>query len=184
MAAADFLRRKHDVTLAFFHHMTPDCAEAERAVIEYAEEHSLPVVRQVISKECPLGKSGEEHWRDERYKFLESLGSTVVTAHTLNDCVETYVWSSLHGNPKVIPYQRNNVVRPFLLTTKDDFLRWAKHNDIVWHEDSSNENTVHMRNYVRHELMPHALHVNPGLYKVVKRIVEKRNGCNLNQTVQ
>ena len=28
-----------------------------------------------------------------------------------------------------------------------------------------------MRNYVRHELMPHALRVNPGLHKVVRKKV-------------
>jgi hypothetical protein len=31
-----------------------------------------------------------------------------------------------------------------------------------------------MRNYVRTQLMPHALHINPGLNTVVKKIVEKQ----------
>jgi hypothetical protein len=31
-----------------------------------------------------------------------------------------------------------------------------------------------MRNYVRNVMMPQALHVNPGLHTLVKKIVEKQ----------
>ena len=38
--------------------------------------------------------------------------------------------------------------------------------------DESNQDTKYMRNYVRNVLMPQALHVNPGLHTLVKKIVE------------
>lgn len=81
----------------------------------------------------------------------------------------------MHGTAKVIPYRRNRVVRPFLLTPKADLVAWAERNSVPWINDASNVDTKYMRNYVRHELMPHALHVNPGLAKVVARKVEKVN---------
>jgi tRNA(Ile)-lysidine synthase len=116
-------------------------------------------------------ESQEEYWRRERYDFLSGLGP-VVTCHHLDDCVETYIWSSLHGTPKVIPLTRNNVIRPFLTTRKQDLIYWCESHNVPWIEDESNKNSRYTRNYIRNELMPHALHVNPGLPKLVKKIVE------------
>jgi len=113
----------------------------------------------------------EEYWRRERYTFLEELGP-VITCHHLDDCVETYIWSSLHGTPKVIPLTRNNVIRPFLTTRKQDLIYWCESHNVPWIEDESNKNSRYTRNYIRNELIPHALHVNPGLPKLVKKIVE------------
>ena len=77
----------------------------------------------------------------------------------------------MHGNPKVIPAQRNNVLRPFLTTSKADLIDWAERHDCGWIEDQSNTDTKYIRNYIRHELMPHALYVNPGLPKLVKKLI-------------
>ena len=116
-------------------------------------------------------ESQEEYWRRERYDFFKDLGP-VITCHHLDDCVETYIWSSLHGTSKVIPLTRNNVIRPFLTTRKQDFIYWCESHNVPWIEDESNKNSRYTRNYIRNELMPHALHVNPGLPKLVKKIVE------------
>jgi tRNA(Ile)-lysidine synthase TilS/MesJ len=43
---------------------------------------------------------------------------------------------------------------------------------VPWIEDESNKNSRYTRNYIRNELMPHALRVNPGLHTLVKKIVE------------
>jgi tRNA(Ile)-lysidine synthase len=48
---------------------------------------------------------------------------------------------------------------------------WAELNGVPWIEDDSNLDTCYTRNYIRHELMPHALKVNPGLHKVVAKKV-------------
>jgi tRNA(Ile)-lysidine synthase len=131
----------------------------------------------MLKNNKPKELSTEEHWRNERYDFLDSFGDglgPVITGHHLDDCVETYVWSSLHGQPKVIPSKRNNVVRPFLTTNKNEFTNWCKQKSIDWCHDNSNDDTKHMRNYVRTQLMPHALHINPGLPRVVRKIVESQ----------
>ena len=111
--------------------------------------------------------------RDEVPSIGDTLG-LIVTGHNLDDCVETYVWSSLHGQSKVIPIKRHTVVRPFLTTPKSEFVNWCERKSIEWCHDNSNDDTKYMRNYVRTHLMPHALHVNPGLNTVVKKIVERQ----------
>lgn len=174
VAVADFLSRKHDVSCAFFHHGTENSERAFEFVTKFCGERNLPLFIGVMSEDKPKDQSTEEHWRNQRYRFLESLDVTVVTAHNLDDCVETYLYGSLHGQPKVIPYQRNNIIRPFLTTPKYEFVSWCERKDISWCEDSSNRDTKYMRNYIRHEIVPRAFQVNPGLDTVVRKIVESK----------
>jgi tRNA(Ile)-lysidine synthase len=174
VAVTDFLSRKHDVACAFFHHGTENSERAFDFVSKFCSERSLPLFMGMISKERSKDQSMEEHWRNERYQFLESLNSTVVTAHNLDDCVETYLYGSLHGQPKVIPHRRNNIVRPFLTTQKREFVGWCQRKGIEWCEDASNQDVKYMRNYIRNEIVPRAYVVNPGLGKVVKKIVESK----------
>lgn len=171
VAITDFLSKKHQVTCAFFHHGTENSTRAQKFVENFCSERGLDLILGKISLERPPKTSIEEFWRDERYKFLESLETQVITGHNLDDCVETYLHSALHGSPKVIPLRRNNIARPFITTSKSQFIDWCKRKNISWCEDLSNQDTKYMRNYIRHELMPHALKVNPGLSKTVKKII-------------
>ena len=174
MAALDFLSKKHNVTVAFYHHGTKTSDEAMAFVAKYCTEKNIPIYYGMISGEKPKDKSLEEYWRDMRYKFLANCGETVVSGHHLDDAVETYLWGCMHGTPKVPQIYKSNVVRPFLTTRKQELIDWCVRKNVPWIEDKSNQNTDFTRNYIRKELMPHALHVNPGLHKVVKKIVEKQ----------
>jgi tRNA(Ile)-lysidine synthase len=68
---------------------------------------------------------------------------------------------------------RGNVLRPFLTTPKTEFISWCERHNVTWSEDISNKDTNYTRNYIRHELMPHALKVNPGLRTTIKKIIER-----------
>lgn len=173
MAVVDFLKRKHDITIAYFHHGTDHGEKAFSFVANYCADNDLPMMYGQCRSEKDTKESQEEYWRRERYDFFKDLGP-VLTCHHLDDCVETYIWSALHGTPKVIPMIRNNVLRPFLTTRKDEFKSWCIRHDVPWIEDESNQDTKYMRNYVRNVLMPQALHVNPGLHTLVKKIVENK----------
>lgn len=174
VAVADFLSRKRNITCAFFHHGTENSNRAFEFVADFCSTRGIPLYVGMISAEKPKKLSTEEHWRNERYKFLESLDTTVVTAHNLDDCVETYLYGSLHGQPKVIPQRRNNIIRPFLTTPKQEFVNWCERKNVTWCEDTSNTDLKYMRNYIRHEIVPRALKVNPGLPTVVKKIIERQ----------
>lgn len=173
MAALDFFGRNHDVSAAFFHHGTAASDQAIEFVSEYCGKKSIPLFIGHLTQDRPRDQSWEEFWRDQRYQFLENLNCTVVTAHHLDDCVETYIWSSLHGQAKTIPVRRNNVVRPFLTTPKSQLESWCVRHHVPWCQDPTNENCDYMRNYIRCEIVPRALKVNPGLRKVVSRMVQK-----------
>jgi tRNA(Ile)-lysidine synthase len=176
VAITDFLSRKHDVTCAFYHHGTENSERAAEFVGKFCTQRGLPLIIGMLNKEKDPKLSMEEFWRNERYNFLSSLSSLgpVITGHHLDDCVETYLHSAITGTPKVIPSTRNNVVRPFLTTRKSEFVSWCERKNITWCQDLSNDDTSYTRNYIRKELMPHALKVNPGLHSMVQKIVERK----------
>jgi len=173
MAIVDFLKRNHDVTLCYFDHGTDHSEKAFRFVSQYATDNSLGFLYGKVPPQNvkPSKESWEEYWRIKRYEFLHSLNAEVVTAHHLDDCVETWVWSSMHGTGKIIPYSNKNVIRPFRMTRKRDFQMWADLKNVPHVEDDSNADTCYTRNYIRHEMMPHVLRVNPGIHKTILKKV-------------
>lgn len=172
VAITDFLSRKHNVFCAFFHHGTENSERAFTFVNNFCKERNLSLTIGYLKNEKNKKQSQEEFWRDERYKFLEQF-ETVITGHHLDDVVETYIWSSMHGTSKLIPTVRNNVLRPFLTTRKSEFVNWCERKSINWCEDLSNNDTKYTRNLIRHELLPVVLKVNPGIHSTVKKLVEK-----------
>jgi tRNA(Ile)-lysidine synthase len=169
MAALDFLSRKHEVHVLYFDHGTTHGEKARYFLKEYCNDRRISYTDDAIHGTIPPGPSKEAWWREQRYAFLDRFKAPVVTCHHLDDCVETWVWSSMHGTGKWIPYRRNDVIRPFRLTRKRDFELWCNLNNVPWIEDDSNENIHYTRNYVRHEMMPHVLQVNPGIHKTIKK---------------
>ena len=169
MAALDFLRRKHDVTATFFDHGTVASAEALRFLQRYCDNNDISLETGAVMRARLKGESLEEYWRNERYKYFEWIGETVVTAHHLDDAVETWVWSSMHGNPTLPHIERDNVLRPFLTTPKKELVDWCKKKNVPWVEDLSNFDTKYMRNYIRHDVMPAIQKINPGIQKTIKK---------------
>jgi len=179
MAVLDFLRRGKNVTAYFFNHGTETSRQAQQIVFNYCEKNNIVLHVGTISCDKPKNKSLEEHWRDERYKFLRNSPLQIVTAHHLDDVVETWVFSSLHGQSKLIPLEHANIIRPFLTTIKDDFYAWCLNKGVQWHEDLSNKDLKFSRNRIRH-IMPELMKINPGIHKVLrKKILERDKNMEL-----
>jgi len=177
MAVVDFLMRNHNVSILFFDHGT----DASRDACEFLMDRYAPSVRLAgmgfqignINRLKNKTESWEEYWREQRYEWFHSFDEPVITCHHLDDCMETWIFTSLHGEGKIIPYQNKNVIRPFRLNRKSEFVNWCRNKNVPWVEDSSNEDTKYMRNYIRQEIMPKALVVNPGLSKTISKKVKE-----------
>jgi tRNA(Ile)-lysidine synthase len=170
MAIADFYKRGgKNFFIAYFHHGTPQ-ADAMRAFTSsWATNNGVPYLTGTISRERAKNESKEEFWRNERYSWLKSFNLPIVTCHHLGDAVEGYIFSALNGNPKIILSRNENVYRPFLLNSKEELMAWALKHEVKWVEDESNKDVNYPRNRIRHNIIPEALKVNPGLPKVVKK---------------
>lgn len=170
VAIADFLLRgRKQVSLAFFHHGTQHSQRSLSFIKEFSKQRSVPLIILKVSREKDPRESMEEYWRIERYRFLHSISGPVITGHHLDDAVETWIFTSLHGNPQVIPYSNKNVIRPFLTTPKSELREWCLRHDLTWFEDESNQDEKYMRNLIRRRIVPEALKVNPGLHKTIAK---------------
>lgn len=178
MAMLDFISRNtlRKVTVLMFDHNTGVHKHAEELVTHYLGSRGLEHEVKVgtISRDKNADESWEEYWRNERYKFLHSFDFPVLTAHNLDDCVETWLWKCSHGSPSVIPYRNKNVIRPFLLTKKSSMVDWCNRYDVPYWVDPSNLSNNYMRGIMRNDVIPAMLRVNPGLYTCVSGVVLKQ----------
>lgn len=159
---------KYNLTLLYFDHGTN--GEMGEFVYEFSEENNIPLIVGNISGEKPKDESQEEYWRNQRYAFLDKHSNDevkTITCHHLDDCIETYIFSCMHGQGKIIPYKRNNIIRPYRLTKKEAFVKWCQMANVKWYEDRSNTDIKYMRNFIRYVLRPQCEVINPGLDTVI-----------------
>ena len=180
MAALDFLSKSRNVMVLHYNHGTSHADEAEKLVTDFCKERQLPILTSRLLTKPPAGHSKEDFWRRQRYEFFEQISLTpeysdrpVITCHHLDDVVETWLFTSLHGEGRLIPSRRGRYLRPFLMTRKAIFEDWCDRHDVPYVIDPSNEDIRFMRNYIRHEILPRVLRVNPGLHKVLRKKIEK-----------
>lgn len=170
MAALDFLRRNNEVQAVFVDHGTEASSLGKKVCIDYCHEKDILLHIKRIDRQRDKTKSKEEFWRHERYKFFSEF-DRIVTAHHLNDCIETWIFTSLHGKPQLIPYERDNIIRPFLLNPKKELVDWCLKKGVNFIHDASNDDDAYMRNHIRRNILPLCLKVNPGLNKtMIKKI--------------
>jgi len=107
--------------------------------------------------------------RELRYSWFEEVrpGGVVVTAHHLDDNVETLLMNFFKGTGiaglrAMLPRQ-GHVVRPLLFATREMLEQFAVQRQLTWVEDSSNASDKYTRNYVRHQLIPLLTSVYPGV---------------------
>ena len=170
MVVLDFLlngRHKPQAAL-YFDHGTEHGQVAKNFLRSRCEELGVNLIEGMIARERQPDESKEEYWRNERYSFFAHY-KNVITAHHLDDAVEWWIFSSLHGQSKLIPYKRDNILRPFLRVPKSEIKNWADKKKVVYVEDPSNKETQYMRNHIRYNMVEQALVVNPGLRKVISR---------------
>lgn len=175
MAALSFVSNNpsNDVEVLFFNHNTPTSNEAEAFLRRFCENRTLTLHTGFLGAVKPPGASQEEFWRDQRYKFFDEFSDKpIITGHHLDDVVEFYVFSSLHGKAKITPYRRGNVIRPFLLTKKEKLIKWCDKKEMPWIEDRSNSDNAFARNRIRNVIIPEIKKINPGIQKVVAKKVK------------
>lgn len=124
--------------------------------------------------------------RQVRYAFLqrtaERLGAAfVATAHTQTDQAETVLLrlvrgTSLAGLAAIAPVRplaagtAVQVIRPFLATSRQEILAYARHHGVKYHEDATNRDLARTRNRLRHLVLPELERLNPQVGNALARL--------------
>ena len=176
MAALSFVLNnpQNKTEVLFYNHGTPTSEKAYSFLKEYCKEHGIKFTSSKMECDPPKGASKEAFWREQRYAFFSHFkAKPIIMAHHLDDCVETYVFSMINGNDFLIPYSNGNIIRPFLLTKKEEMVSWCERKCIPWQEDDTNSVNDFARNRIRNVILPEIKKINPGIQKNVAKKVKQ-----------
>ncbi len=166
-------QRKREVNIHYiWHHIDIDSEGSLKAVKDFYEQHKQKYTNLYFHyHEMPVydnSMNDEHYWRRERYKIFNSLDYPVITGHHLSDQLENWIMTSLTGNPSLIHYKNNNVLRPFLLNTKDVFYNYAKKHNIDYYTDLYNSDLNYRRNRIRANVIPELLDIHVGFKTTIR----------------
>lgn len=120
-------------------------------------------------------EAGLRAWR--QYK-LRGLGGNFMTAHHLNDAVESYLMNCFSGTPEYQPISWNTMFidshtlwHPFLYTPKRDLIHYANENNLMQYvvEDPSNKDNSPKRNWIRNVIVPELDGRSMGIETIVRK---------------
>ncbi len=161
----------------------------EQFVRQLAGEWQVPVfVETFDTKAYATGHklSTQVAARQLRYVFFERLRKQlstqgkrvlIATAHHANDVAETMLMHLFRGTGidglRGIPVKNGFVVRPLLFAKREEIEEYAKANNLLWVEDSSNAKQDYTRNYIRHTILPAIAKQFPGVIDQLWSTAEK-----------
>lgn len=175
--------------LHFNHNIREENHKMERSFCKFMERCFPDALYSLIRN--TLGGHTEDDFRKFRVSHLKHFtGSVVVSAHHLNDFVESYLINTIRGTPEYLPmpffttYTNEQVVtcKPFCFTRKQDFIDYAQQHDLMKYvvEDSTNrESKGSRRNMIRNEIIPILERDHVGIETVVAKRMRKRLALEL-----
>lgn len=173
--------KRYDVTpIHFNHRLRIQNDIMENKFVELCEATNAP---KIIGYGDNL--KTEKDCRDARIRFYSSVveeGSDIITAHHLNDWVESYLMNCFRGHPNHTAinfesyFDNFTFVHPFLLTRKNDFVQFAGRNNLMRFvvTDETNSNIVgSRRNWVRNVIVPEMMKRKLSLEKFAERKIKR-----------
>ncbi len=157
------------LSVAHFHHGIRGAeADADAEFVAHlAQSHNLEL--HSGSGDAPARArarraSLETAARELRYRFFAKLLESgavdrMATGHTLDDQAETVLMKTLRGAGTrglagIHPALRSGMVRPLLGVRRRQVEEYLRGLGQQWRDDSTNRDRKHLRNRVRHELLP------------------------------
>jgi len=120
------------------------------------------------------GISIEMAARELRYEYFEKIRvgndyDYIATAHHQDDLIETF-FLNLSRKTGIkgltgIKEKAGKIIRPLLFTSREQIENYARDNFIEYRDDSSNEEVVYQRNFIRHKILPLFSELNPAFLK-------------------
>lgn len=138
----------------------------EKFCEDFCKDRGIPFVVRFMDIPSMAKKeklTEEEAGRLARYRIFNEIltaegGGLVAVAHHQNDVAETVLMnlsrgSGLKGGSSIRP-KRDNIIRPFLCTSRSEIEDYLREKDISFCTDRTNLENDHTRNYVRNAVIP------------------------------
>ncbi len=153
------LNMRDDVVVAHFNHKMRPSADADAEFVRHFAE-DIYDVPFYYDEARPGEIKSEEQARELRYKFLHKVAKEVdgaiLTAHHINDLVETVAINLLRGTGwrGLAPFSDTRTYQFFFEFphSKREIYYLAMLNDIVFRQDPTNNEDDYLRNRVREKM--------------------------------
>ena len=123
--------------------------------------------------------------RDLRYDWFQKIAlenniDYIVTGHQKDDVLETFFINLTRGTGldglTGIPEIQGNIVRPFMIFSRNEIMVYATRKKIQWREDRTNSSIRYVRNKIRHKIVPVLKELNPNLLETFYNTLENLKG--------
>lgn len=154
----------NEIIVVHFDHQVRENSYKDFDLIQsYCNEFEIKLILKKLEFENMANFEAEA--RLLRYKELEQIriecsASYIVTAHNMDDCVETILHKFLKGTFVTglagicaVDLERK-LVRPLLGVKKAEVYEFAKSYGVEFNEDESNKDLKYDRNFLRHKIVP------------------------------
>ena len=124
----------------------------------YLEEIDVPG----MTRELSIGEeeAGRLARYDLFYKKMDEIGAgKLAVAHNMNDQAETFIMNLARGSGlrglSGIRAVRDKIIRPLLMTSREDIEAYLQDQNILFKTDATNLEDGHTRNRIRHHILPY-----------------------------
>lgn len=143
--------------------------------------YTYDVPRMAAEQKLSAEEAGRNARRQAFFRSAEKIrrargagGSekiSIALAHHENDNAETMIHNLIRGTGAaglggIRPVQSiegEDYIRPLLAISRKEIQEYLKERDISWVEDSSNQQQIYTRNYIRGRILPLMEEINPGV---------------------
>ena len=185
-----FLREYYSIEISLIyvnHNLREDVENDLNFVEEFSKKNNVPLYIESVDVKkyaAENKKSIELAARELRYEAIEKVLQNlnydkIATGHNLDDNIETFIFRLLRGTSlkglKGIPSERKNIIRPILQFEKKEILNYLQENKKSYIIDYTNSENDYTRNYIRNEIFPMFVNINPTFRNKVNGLIQEIN---------
>lgn len=174
----------------FDHQLRWSESDGDRELVEkvcsdawvHCEVRSVSIASEALNEKTSI----ESIARKYRYEFFSELfhsysAEAVLTAHHADDRIETMCfnllrWSKLGGihalKKENTLLDETRIIRPFLSLEKEILRKYAREFDVLFREDTSNQENTYLRNRIRNNILPEFSSINREYKKACLNFIE------------
>ena len=186
----NFLKEEYflEISLIYINHnLRKDVEDDLKFVKNFSEENEVPLYIESVNVRkyaTDNKKSIELSARELRYEAIEKVLQNInydkiATGHNLDDNIETFIFRLLRGTSlkglKGIPEERRNIIRPILQFEKKEILNCLQENKKNYIIDYTNNENDYTRNYIRNEIFPMFVNINPNFRNKINELIHEMN---------
>lgn len=186
----NFLKEEYflEISLTYINHnLREDVKDDLKFVKNFSEENEVPLYIESVNVRkyaTDNKKSIELSARELRYEAIEKVLQNInydkiATGHNLDDNIETFIFRLLRGTSlkglKGIPEKRENIIRPILQFKKKEILNCLQENKKNYIIDYTNNENDYTRNYIRNEIFPMFVNINPNFRNKINELIHEMN---------